>query len=97
MSTRFSKPVMPRVTNPLLADAATIERFIAHCHRRKYPARTDVFRPGDAAGTLYYIMSGSVSIIASEEDGRELVHMEKINRGAGERALSADTMASGLA
>ena len=73
MSTSFSKPVMPRVTNPLLADAATIERFIAHCHRRKYPARTDVFRPGDAAGTLYYIMSGSVSIIASEEDGLELV------------------------
>ena len=73
MSTSFSKPVMPRLTNPLLADAATIERFIAHCHRRKYPARTDVFRPGDAAGTLYYIMSGSVSIIASEEDGRELV------------------------
>ena len=73
MSANFSKPVMPRAINPLLADAATIERFIAHCHRRKYPARTDVFRPGDAAGTLYYIMSGSVSIIASEDDGRELV------------------------
>ena len=73
MSTSFSKPVMPRVTNPLLADAATIERFIAHCHRRKYPARSDVFRPGDDAGTLYYIISGSVSIIASEDDGRELV------------------------
>jgi CRP/FNR family cyclic AMP-dependent transcriptional regulator len=47
MSTSYSKPVMPRAINPLLADAATIERFIAHCHRRKYPARTDVFRPGD--------------------------------------------------
>ena len=73
MSATFSKPVMPRAINPLLADAPTIERFIAHCHRRKYPARTDVFRPGDAAGTLYYIISGSVSIIASEDDGRELV------------------------
>src|SRR6478672_2191710 len=73
MSANFSKPVMPRAINPLLADAATIERFIAHCHRRKYPARSDVFRPGDDAGTLYYIISGSVSIIASEEDGRELV------------------------
>lgn len=73
MSATFSKPVMPRAINPLLADAATIERFIAHCHRRKYPPRSDVFRPGDAAGTLYYIMSGSVSIIASEDDGRELV------------------------
>ena len=43
---------------------ATIERFLAHCHRRRYPARTDVFRPGDPAGTLYYVVSGSVSIIA---------------------------------
>ena len=52
---------------------ATIERFLAHCHRRRYPARTDVFRPGDPAGTLYYVVSGSVSIIAEEDDGRELV------------------------
>ena len=69
----LTKPVTPRVSNPLLADPATIDRFIGHCHRRKYPARTDVFRPGDPAGTMYYIMSGSVSIIALEEDDRELV------------------------
>ena len=66
-------PVMPRASNPLGADPATIERFIAHCHRRKYPAKVDVFRPGDHAGTMYYIISGSVSIIALEEDDRELV------------------------
>ena len=66
-------PVMPRASNPLAADPATIERFIAHCHRRKYPARTDVFRPGDPAGTLYYIISGSVSIVALEDEDRELV------------------------
>ena len=52
---------------------ATIERFLAHCHRRRYPARTDVFRPGDPAGTLYYVVSGSVSIITEEDDGRELI------------------------
>ena len=66
-------PVMPRASNPLAADPATIERFIAHCHRRRYPARTDVFRPGDPAGTMYYIISGSVSIIALEDEDRELV------------------------
>ena len=61
MSAIFNKPVMPRAINPLLADAATIERFIAHCHRRKYPARSDVFRPGDAAGTLYYIFRARIA------------------------------------
>ena len=64
---------MPRAFNPLGADPDTIERFIANCHRRKYPARTEVFHPGDPASTLYYIISGSVSIIAREDDERELV------------------------
>lgn len=59
--------------NPLAPDAAAIERFLGHCHRRRYPTRTDVFRPGDPAGTLYYMVSGSTSIITEESDGRELV------------------------
>jgi CRP/FNR family transcriptional regulator, cyclic AMP receptor protein len=60
-------------SSPLAPDASVIERFLAHCHRRRYPTRTDVFRPGDPAGTLYYIVTGSVSIITEEEDGQELV------------------------
>ena len=59
--------------NPLAPDAAAIERFLGYCHRRRYPTRTDVFRPGDPAGTLYYMVSGSTSIITEEDDGRELV------------------------
>ncbi len=62
-----------RATSPLMPDAATLDRFLAHCHRRRYPSRTDIFRPGDSATTLYYVVSGSVSIITEEEDGRELV------------------------
>ncbi|GAB3735091.1 cAMP-activated global transcriptional regulator CRP [Luteimonas pelagia] len=62
-----------RMNSPLAPDAPVIERFLAHCHRRRYPNRTDVFRPGDPAGTLYYIVSGSVSVITEEDDGRELV------------------------
>ncbi len=60
-------------SSPLTPDSAAIERFLAHSHRRRYPARTDVFRPGDPAGTLYYLVSGSVSIITEEDDDRELV------------------------
>lgn len=62
-----------RPASPMAPTAATFERFLAHCHRRRYPPRTDVFRPGDPAGTLYYVISGSVSIITEEDDGRELV------------------------
>ena len=62
-----------RATSPLTPDGATIDRFLAHCHRRRYPSRTEVFRPGDPASSLYFIISGSVSIITEEDDGRELV------------------------
>ena len=68
----LSAPARP-AASPLTPDTATLERFLAHSHRRRYPARADVFRPGDPAGTLYYVVSGSVSIIAEEEDDRELV------------------------
>ena len=66
-------PPVRRAVSPLAPEPATLERFLAHCHRRRYPTRTDVFRPGDPAGTLYYIVSGSTSIITEEDDGRELV------------------------
>jgi len=65
-------PAHRRPSSPLAPDAATLDRFLAHCHRRRYPPRTDVFRPGDPAGTLYYVINGSVSII-TEDDDRELV------------------------
>lgn len=61
-------------TPPALApDRTAIDHFLAHCHRRRYPSRSDVFRPGDPAGTIYYIISGSLSAVVEEEDGRELV------------------------
>ena len=62
-----------RNIGPLSPDAATIERFLQHTQRRRYPSRTDIFRPGDAAGTLYYVIDGSVSILAEEDDNRELI------------------------
>ena len=66
-------PAVRITTSPLMLDSTAVERFLAYSHRRRYPTRTDVFRPGDPAGTLYYVISGSVSIIAEEEDDRELV------------------------
>ncbi|ALJ29503.1 cAMP-regulatory protein [Stenotrophomonas acidaminiphila] len=66
-------PNVRLASSPLALDIATIDRFLAHSHRRRYPGRTDVFRPGDPAGTMYYVVSGSVSIIAEEDEDRELV------------------------
>ncbi len=89
---------MPRAFTPLGADAETIERFIASCHRRKYPARSEVFHPGDPAGTLYYIISGSVSITTREDDDRELV-LGYVGAGefVGEMGLFVETQQRGVA
>ena len=61
------------VVSPLALDEASLSHFLDHCHRRRHPARSDIVRPGDTANTLYYVISGSLSIISVEGDGRELV------------------------
>jgi CRP/FNR family cyclic AMP-dependent transcriptional regulator len=71
-SPAHSFPTLRQPASPLQLDAASLERFLAHCHLRRYPSRTEVFRPGDPAGTMYYVINGSVSII-TEDDDRELV------------------------
>ena len=79
------------ITSPLAPDAATLNRFLDHCHRRRHPSKTDIFRPGDQANTLYYVISGSLSVISEEPDGRELV-LGYINAGEfiGEMGLFVD-------
>lgn len=68
------------VASPLAPDAATLNRFLDHCHRRRYPSRTDIFRPGDPASSLYYVVNGSLTVISEEPDGRELI-LGYINAG----------------
>lgn len=55
------------ITNP------TIERFLAHCHRRRYPARSMIIHHGDTPNTLYYIIEGSVTVLHEDDDGREII------------------------
>ena len=92
MSTALHGSHRQASNNPLAPDAAAIDRFLGYCHRRRYPARTDVFRPGDPAGTLYYMVSGSTSIITEDDDGRELV-LGYLGAGefVGEMGLFIDT------
>lgn len=74
------------------AQDAALDRFLAHCHRRKYPARTTIIRPGDPASTLYYIVTGSVTVSLEDEEGRELI-LAYLNAGQfiGEMGLFAKT------
>jgi len=51
----------------------TLEWFISHCHRRKYPARSTIIHAGDKPDSLYLIIDGSVSVLIEDNEGRELV------------------------
>ena len=54
-------------TDPML------EWFLSHCHIKKYAAKSILINAGEEADTLYYIISGSVSVMVKDEDGREMI------------------------
>jgi len=51
----------------------SIDRFLEHCHRRKYPAKSTIICAGDKPDVLYYIIKGSVAVLIEDEEGREIV------------------------
>ncbi|MFP4182632.1 MAG: cAMP-activated global transcriptional regulator CRP [Thiohalospira sp.] len=61
-------------------DDSSIQRFLEHCHRRRYPAKTSVVCAGEISDQLYYIVSGSVSVLMEDDEGREIV-LAYLNEG----------------
>lgn len=63
------------IRSPLLnpSDNPAIRRFLEHCHRRRYPAKSTLVHEGEHSDTLFYIVSGSVSVQIEDEDHREIV------------------------
>lgn len=76
----------------LAPDRVSMERFLSLCHRRRYPSKAVIMRPGDPANTLFYVVEGSLSIIAEDEEGREII-LAYVNPGdfIGELGLFVET------
>ena len=53
--------------------ASSIDKFLEHCHRRRYPAKSVIIYAGDQSDVLYYIVEGSVTVLIEDEDGHEIV------------------------
>ncbi len=51
----------------------SIEKLLAHCHRRTFAGKAAIIRQGDPAGELYYIISGSVTVLLEDDKGHEIV------------------------
>ena len=52
---------------------ASIDKFLEHCHRRRYPPKSVIIYAGDQPDVLYYIIEGSVTVLIEDSDGREIV------------------------
>jgi len=52
---------------------STVDNFLEHCHRRRYPAKSVIIYAGDHSDVLYYIVEGSVTVLIEDEDGHEIV------------------------
>jgi len=51
----------------------TISRFLEHCHLRTFPAKHVIIRAGDPSRDLFYILSGSVTVLIEDSKGHEIV------------------------
>ncbi len=58
---------------PSNAHIPQIEEFLSHCQLRKYPARSAIIQAGESSQSLYFIISGSVSVVIQDEQGRDMV------------------------
>ena len=55
--------VMPATSS---ISTAVMDRFLDHCHRRRYPAKSLIIYAGDVPDVLYYILSGSVTVLIED-------------------------------
>jgi CRP/FNR family cyclic AMP-dependent transcriptional regulator len=57
-----------------------LNAFLHLCHRKRYPAKATVIRPGDVGDRLYFIIEGSVSIFAEDDDGNQEIILAYLNK-----------------
>ncbi len=68
------------IIKPPEQEPTYLKPFLSFCHRRRYPAKTDIIHPGDPADILYYLIEGSVTILIEDEDGKEII-LSYLNKG----------------
>ncbi|OOZ35946.1 cAMP-activated global transcriptional regulator CRP [Solemya velesiana gill symbiont] len=68
------------IIKPPVEEPGFLQQFLSHCHRRRYPGKTDIIHPGDPADILYYIIEGSVTIIIEDDEGKEII-LTYLNKG----------------
>jgi len=58
----------------------SLDKFLEHCHKRHYPAKSTIIFADDKPDVLYFILDGSVTVLIEDTDGREIV-LAYLNKG----------------
>jgi CRP/FNR family cyclic AMP-dependent transcriptional regulator len=58
---------------PVQRPSSVLDRFLDNCHRRTYPDKSVIINAGDHSSELYYLISGSVSVVIEDDDGHEII------------------------
>ncbi|MDH5395519.1 MAG: cAMP-activated global transcriptional regulator CRP [Gammaproteobacteria bacterium] len=58
----------------------SLDKFLEHCHKRHYPAKSTIIFADDKPDVLYFILDGSVTVLIEDSDGREIV-LAYLNKG----------------
>ena len=58
----------------------SLENLLKLSHRKSYQAKETIIREGDESSSLYYIIEGSVSVLAESDNGEEII-LAQLNQG----------------
>jgi CRP/FNR family transcriptional regulator, cyclic AMP receptor protein len=50
-----------------------LQQMLEQCHRKRFDAKSLIMRAGEKSNNIYFILEGSVSVHAEDEDGHELI------------------------
>lgn len=67
-------------SRPVSTDQAVLDEFMRHCHKKTYPAKATIIRPGDVGDRLYFIIDGSVSICMENDDSDQELILAFLNK-----------------
>lgn len=69
-----------RQTHSETTGIQSLDKFLEHCHKRHYPAKSTIIYADGKPDVLYYILDGSVTVLIEDDDGREIV-LAYLNKG----------------
>lgn len=61
------------VTLTLTPKIKNIDKFMVHCQRRRYSAKSTIIHAGDRCESLFFIVKGAVTILIEDDEGHEMI------------------------